>query len=50
MKIETWKEKLIAFCEGLEMNEIDDLIKTAKVEDYRNLGKLMIYKIKQMIF
>ena len=36
-----WKEKLTAFMEGLEIQNIPEYLENANVEDFRNLGMLI---------
>jgi hypothetical protein len=43
-----WKKKLIALCEGLELENIDKLIKHGAVGDYMFLGSLMAKIIKKI--
>jgi len=33
------KEKLIAFCEGLGIENVEILIETLSIEDFKDLGK-----------
>lgn len=42
-----YKEKLIAFCEGLEVDNIDLLIDESP-EVFRNFGKAIAEKMKSM--
>ena len=46
---ESWYSKLKCLMEGLEINNIDLLLATGKNGDYRNLGKLMQKRIKELM-
>ncbi len=43
-----YRAKFRAFCEGLEMREIDDIV-DGSVEDSRKLGVLMASRIRSLI-
>jgi hypothetical protein len=41
-----WKEKLLAFLEGLQVHNISKLVEAGNVDDYRKLGEAMVSRIK----
>lgn len=41
-------ERLRAFCEGLELQEIDELLENYNKDDFRQLGEIMAERIKQL--
>jgi len=43
-----WKEKLRAFCEGLEVENVDMLLERGEVVDFRVLGQVMAQRIKDV--
>jgi hypothetical protein len=43
-----WKEKLRAFCEGLEVENVDMLLERGEVGDFRFLGQVMAQRIKDV--
>ena len=43
-----YKEKLRAFCEGLEMQDIDKLL-TGSIADFKRIGEIMAERIKERI-
>lgn len=43
-----WKKKLRAFCEGLEVENIDILLERGDVGDYRLLGQVMAMRTKDV--
>ncbi|HMA78919.1 MAG TPA: hypothetical protein VKP88_07385 [Candidatus Paceibacterota bacterium] len=43
-----WKEKLRAFCEGLEVENVDILLERGEVVDFRVLGQVMAQRIKDV--
>ncbi|HKK62553.1 MAG TPA: hypothetical protein VJ951_08330 [Bacteroidales bacterium] len=43
-----WKEKLRAFCEGLEVENVDMLLERGEVVDFRVLGQVMVQRIKDV--
>lgn len=45
----SWREKLRALMEGLEIEKVDDFILRAKKGDYRKLGEVMQKRIKEMV-
>jgi hypothetical protein len=42
-----WKRKLIALCEGLEVEHLDDLLRRGKERDYRNIGIIIANTLKK---
>ena len=40
-----WKKKLRVFCEGLEVQNLDELMSRGKVGDFRRLGEVMTNRI-----
>jgi len=42
----SWKRKLRYFCEGLEIQNIDELMKNGKPKDFRRLGEVLINRAK----
>jgi hypothetical protein len=44
----SWREKLQAFMEGLEIENIDEFLLKAKKGDYRKLGEVMTDRIKRL--
>lgn len=44
----SWREKLRAFMEGLEIENIDEFLLKAKKGDYRKLGEVMTDRIKRL--
>ena len=46
--MDDYKEKLIAFCEGLEMRNIDELIEHSS-EDFKVIGKHMVNLTKESV-
>ena len=44
----TWKEKLEALIDGLEIENKEKLIKDGDVETYKMLGEVMASRIKQL--
>ena len=44
---DVYREKLKAFCEGLEMQDIDTLMKGSK-ESFRRVGEVMATRIKKL--
>lgn len=47
-QISTWKDKLEALIDGLEIENKEKLLNDGNVETYKMLGEVMAYKIKQM--
>jgi hypothetical protein len=47
--IEDAGPKLILLMEGLEIENIDDFIRRAKLGDYRNLGRIYYQRAKELI-
>lgn len=44
----SWREKLRAFMEGLEIENIDEFLLKGKKGDYRKLGEIMTERIKSL--
>lgn len=44
----SWRRKLGVFMEGLEMQNINELLNKGQIDDYRKLGELMGERIKDL--
>ena len=45
----TYKKKVKALLEGLEIEEVEKFMSVAKTGDYRNLGKIYVKEVKKRI-
>jgi S-ribosylhomocysteine lyase LuxS involved in autoinducer biosynthesis len=48
--VDTWKDKLEAFCTGLEMENIPELLAKATAEDFKHIGEVMSNEIKKSTY
>lgn len=46
--MDAWKEKLIALCEGLELRNIDMMLNTATIDEFRLVGSVIAQRMKGM--
>jgi hypothetical protein len=44
-----WKEKLVALCEALQIEELDDLLANGTVDTYKQVGTIMYNIINNII-